>query len=80
MKKYEHAFGKNDIRGIYGEDITEEIFYATGRGFVEYLKHLTSRKEGEIWITVTRDARTHSPSLAKALIDGITSIGNYKRQ
>ena len=21
------AFGKNDIRGIYGEDITEEIFY-----------------------------------------------------
>ena len=23
MKKYEHAFGKNDIRGIYGEDITE---------------------------------------------------------
>ena len=23
------AFGKNDIRGIYGEDITEEIFYYT---------------------------------------------------
>ena len=29
------AFGKNDIRGIYGEDITEELFYYTGqnRGF-----------------------------------------------
>lgn len=39
MKKYEHAFGKNDIRGIYGEDITEEIFYYTGRAFVEYLKN-----------------------------------------
>ena len=31
------AFGKNDIRGIYGDDITEELFYYTGRGFVQYL-------------------------------------------
>lgn len=75
MKKYEHAFGKNDIRGIYGEDITEEIFYYTGRAFVEYLKKQTSKKTEAIWITVTRDARTHSPSLAKSLIEGITSTG-----
>ena len=33
MKQYEHAFGKNDIRGIYGEDITEEIFYYTGKNY-----------------------------------------------
>ena len=26
----ESAFGKNDIRGIYGDDITEELFYYTG--------------------------------------------------
>ena len=75
MKKYEHAFGKNDIRGIYGEDITEELFYSTGRAFVEYLKKQTSKFEKNIWITVTRDARTHSPSLAEALIQGITSTG-----
>ena len=75
MKKYEHAFGKNDIRGIYGEDITEELFYSTGRAFVEYLKKQTSKFEKNIWITVTRDARTHSPSLAEALIKGITSTG-----
>lgn len=31
------AFGKNDIRGIYGDDITEELFYYTGRGFVQFL-------------------------------------------
>lgn len=75
MKKYEHAFGKNDIRGIYGEDITEELFYSTGRAFVEYLKRQTSKSEKNIWISVTRDARTHSPSLAEALIKGITSTG-----
>lgn len=75
MKKYEHAFGKNDIRGIYGEDITEELFFHTGRAFVEYLKKQTAKHEENIWITVTMDARTHSPILAKSLIEGITSTG-----
>ena len=27
MQKYNHAFGENDIRGIYSDDITEELFY-----------------------------------------------------
>ena len=34
MQKYEHSFGKNDIRGIYGEDITEEQFYNIGLGYI----------------------------------------------
>lgn len=75
MKKYEHAFGKNDIRGIYGEDITEELYYNTGRGFVEWLKQQTKKSEKDIWITITRDARLHSPALEKALAQGITSTG-----
>ncbi len=75
MKKYEHAFGKNDIRGIYGEDITEELFYNTGRGFVEWLKAQSGKKETDMWVTITRDARLHSPVLEKALSDGITSTG-----
>lgn len=75
MKKYEHAFGKNDIRGIYGEDITEELYYNTGRGFVEWLKQQTKKSEKDIWITIARDARLHSPALEKALAQGITSTG-----
>ena len=75
MKKYEHAFGKNDIRGIYGEDITEELYYNTGRGFVEWLKKQTQKSPEDMWITITRDARTHSPALEKALEKGITSTG-----
>ena len=71
----ECAFGKNDIRGIYGDDITEELFYYTGRGFVQYLIKETTKKPSEIWITVCRDARLHSPSLSKSLIDGIRSCG-----
>lgn len=69
------AFGKNDIRGIYGENVTEEVFYYTGRGFVKYLEEKTSKKPSEIWITVCRDARLHSPALSKSLVDGILSTG-----
>ena len=69
------AFGKNDIRGIYGEDITEEIFYYTGRGFVKYLSNQTGKSNSDIWISVCRDARLHSPSLSKSLVEGILSTG-----
>ena len=69
------AFGKNDIRGIYGEDVTEELFYYTGRGFVQYLINESKRKASEIWVTVCRDARLHSPSLSKSLIEGVRSCG-----
>ena len=69
------AFGKNDIRGIYGENVTEELFYYTGRGFVQYLVSQAQRIPSEIWITVCRDARLHSPALSKSLIEGIRSTG-----
>ena len=69
------AFGKNDIRGIYGEDITEELFYYTGRGFVKYLANQTGKENKEIWITVCRDARLHSPALSASLVKGILSTG-----
>ena len=69
------AFGKNDIRGIYGENVTEEVFYYTGKAFVRYLGEQTGKKNSEIWISVCRDARLHSPALAKALVEGILTTG-----
>ncbi len=69
------AFGKNDIRGIYGEDITEELYFYTGRAFVRYLINNSGEETHNIWVTVCRDARTHSPSLAEALVKGVRSTG-----
>ena len=69
------AFGKNDIRGVYGKDITEELFYYTGKGFVKYIIDKTGLEPDNIWITVSRDARLHSESLSKVLIKGITHAG-----
>ncbi len=69
------SFGKNDIRGIYGESVTEELFYYTGKAFVKYIEEKTGMYPGDIWITVSQDARLHSESLAKVLIKGITHAG-----
>ena len=77
------AFGKNDIRGIYGEDVTEELFYYTGKGYVKFIlenlnKNVPEDKKinaKDLWISVAKDARTHSETLTKSLIKGVTSTG-----
>ena len=69
------AFGKNDIRGIYGESVTEELFYYTGKGYVKYIQDKTGLNPEDIWITISRDARLHSESLAKILSKGIVHMG-----
>lgn len=70
------AFGKNDIRGIYGKDVTEEVFYYAGCGFIEYLAENTQKDYKDIWVTVCQDARVHSPSLVKSLVKGVLSKGS----
>ncbi len=72
---YETAFGKNDIRGIYGEDITEELFFYTGRGYLRFISEHTGKNPEQILVTVCRDARLHSPALSEALIKGLLSLG-----
>lgn len=69
------AFGKNDIRGIYSDNITEELFYYTGKGFVKYIEEKSGLSPKDIWITVSGDARVHTESLVKILIKGIVHSG-----
>lgn len=75
MQKYEHAFGKNDIRGIYGEDITEEQFYNIGLGYISWLSKQNGKKTEDLKISVCMDARLHSEPLKQALIYGLLDAG-----
>lgn len=75
MQKYEHAFGKNDIRGIYNDDITEELFYNIGIGYIKWLTKQNSKQACDLKISVCMDARLHSPSLKRALISGLLNAG-----
>ena len=75
LTKWDSAFGKNDIRGVYGQDITEELYFFVGKAYVKYIQKISQKETKNLWITVCRDARNHSPALVKALIQGVTATG-----
>ncbi len=60
-------FKAYDIRGIYGETITEEIVENIGKAFVTFLKCKT--------VVIGRDMRPHSAPLFDALTRGLTTLG-----
>ena len=60
-------FKAYDIRGIYGEELTEDLARAIGRALATFLG---CRK-----VAVGRDIRPHSAPLFAALADGITLQG-----
>src|SRR5439155_24594059 len=59
-----HAY---DVRGIYGENMTDDVAYRIGRAAAQYLNVPE--------IAVGRDMRLSSPQLADALIHGIIDQG-----
>lgn len=67
MKINELIFKAYDIRGIYPEDIDNEIAYRIGRAFVSFLKVKN--------IAVGRDMRVSSPDIAKAFSKGVIDQG-----
>jgi phosphomannomutase len=60
-------FKAYDIRGIYGQDLTDDIFYKIARA---YAKFAGVRK-----VVVARDCRTHSEPLFAAFAKGLTDLG-----
>ena len=60
-------FKAYDIRGIYGSTLNEDIANAVGRAFATHLS--------PVKVVVGQDGRVSSPSLANALIAGLTSQG-----
>ncbi|MFH2118253.1 MAG: phosphomannomutase/phosphoglucomutase [Candidatus Paceibacterota bacterium] len=60
-------FKAYDIRGIYGQNFNEDIARAVGKAFTKVVQPTQ--------VIVGQDGRVSSPSLASALIDGLTSVG-----
>jgi phosphomannomutase len=60
-------FKAYDVRGIYGQNLTEEVAYRIGRAVVQYINGPE--------IAVGRDMRLSSPQIAAALMRGITDQG-----
>jgi len=59
-----------DIRGVIGEDITEDEFITIGRGFGSYFRGLGKRR-----ILLARDCRLTSPVISEEVTEGLISTG-----
>src|SRR5689334_13214591 len=77
----EKIFKAYDVRATYPNPLNEEMAWKVGHASAQYLKR--SRQNAtpdqkvklENTMVVGRDMRPSSPDLAKALIDGIRSVG-----
>lgn len=63
-------FREYDIRGIAGEDLSEEFANVLGQAYGTYLQSVGTKDA-----VVARDTRTTSPAYQKALIEGLISTG-----
>jgi phosphomannomutase len=72
-------FQQNEIVGIYPSQINEEgawkIGCAAGRFLPAFLRGYERGQTNSRSLCVGHDMRTHSPAIARALIDGIRSTG-----
>lgn len=66
-------FKAYDVRGVVPSQLNEEIAYKIGLAFQHVLDE-EDRANGNT-VVVSRDMRSHSPGLAKALIEGLTGAG-----
>src|SRR5687768_6707702 len=63
------VFKAYDVRGLYPQEVTEDLFRQLGRAFVAHL--------GPGDFAIMRDMRLSSPSLAAAFIDGVVAQGGH---
>lgn len=79
MAKLEKVFKAYDVRGLYGEEIDEDLAWKIGHACGGFLRSLMSGFErGQACsnrLVVGRDMRPSSDSLAEALMEGISSSG-----
>jgi phosphomannomutase len=79
MAVIDKVFRAFDVRGIYGEEITEDLAWKIGHASGQFLRSLlTGYERGQASsnrLVVGRDMRPQSQTLTVAMIDGITSAG-----
>jgi len=66
-----HIFRAYDIRGIYQDDISPELFYKIGQASGTYVKRVLKGNN----LTVGCDIRKSSPTLVHSLVSGASSTG-----
>src|SRR3954449_683186 len=68
-------FNAYDVRGLYGDQIDEDVAYRLGRAFARVLGDLESKPVDQLQIGVGRDMRLSAPALSERYVDGIRDEG-----
>jgi len=68
-------FKAYDVRGIYGEQIDEDVAYRIGRGFVQVIADLSGRATGDLRLALGRDMRLTAPALSECYARGMCEQG-----
>jgi len=79
MANMDKAFKAYDVRGVYGEDIDDDLAWKIGHAAAQFLRsQLSGYDRGQASsnrLVVGCDMRPSSPALVKSLVEGITSSG-----
>jgi phosphomannomutase len=70
-------FKAYDIRGLYGEEMDEEVARRIGRAFVRVLADLRNKRPGELRVGLGRDMRLTAPAMAEAYRQGMIDEGAH---
>ena len=70
-------FKAYDIRGLYGEQIDDEVAYNVGRAFVRVLSDLQNKPPASLNVGLGRDMRLTAPELAALYREGMKDEGAH---
>jgi phosphomannomutase len=73
----EQIFKAYDVRGLYGDDIDEDIAEQLGRAFIRVLADLSGKATGDLRVGLGRDMRLTAPELSERYKAGMTSEGAH---
>src|SRR3954470_6169281 len=73
----EQIFKAYDVRGLYGDDIDEEIAEQLGRAFVRVLSDLAGKETSDLRGGLGRDMRLTAPELSERYKRGMVSEGAH---
>src|SRR5438552_6697243 len=68
-------FKAYDVRGIYPDQLGEDIAYRVGRAFARVIADMEGAQPAELELAVGRDMRLTAPEMASRYIEGIRDEG-----
>ena len=68
-------FKAYDVRGLYGEQIDEDVAYRIGRGFAQVLAEMYDTRPQDLRLALGRDMRLAAPALSERYAQGMRDEG-----